>query len=220
MADDKEPTDDRKALAEKLIAWASVAYGFGFAVVLLHTARLGVPVLELVKPIYILIGLPMAILAFFSRQILKWLRAEAVANRDELVAALREQHILESDPQKDVIEKVIRSLSRAMPWYFPAKALGKALGRLLQRAHVGQDAASGRSLFSMRILDRYVRLLEGAAALNRLTKLAMLVAVSGLLLYLYVWEIYPKMPMAYGGGAPASVQLRSTRPRFPRTSLI
>ena len=207
MAEEKEPTDDRKALAERLIAWASVAYGLGFAVVLLHTARLGVPVLELVKPIYILIGLPLALLAFFSRQILKWLRAEAIANRDELAAALREQHILESDQQKDVIEKVVRSLSRAMPWYFPAKAFGRALGRLLQRAHVGQDSASGRSLFSTQILDGYVRSLEGAVALKRLMNLVLLVAVSGFLVYQYVWELYPKMPMAYGGGAPTSVQL-------------
>jgi hypothetical protein len=203
----QDAADDRKALAERVIAGASVAYGLGFAVVLLHTARLGVPVLELVKPIYILIGLPLAMLAFFSRQILKWLKGEAIAGRDELMKALKEQYIAESDEEKVVIDKIILSLDRVMPWYVPLRALRGLLGKVLQESITKKDPVTGRVLFSARLLDSYSRALYGSGALIRLVNLAFMVVVASFLVFLYVWEIYPRLPMAYGGGAPMSVRL-------------
>ncbi len=54
---------------EIFLAWGSVAYAAGFVTVLAHTARLGIPIIEILKPLYIWIGLPLAIVLFS----IKWL---------------------------------------------------------------------------------------------------------------------------------------------------
>lgn len=67
------PEDSAKAstegLVKQVVSWGSIAYAFGFLVVMLHTWRLGLPVIELIHPIFIWIGLPLATVAFFYRQL-------------------------------------------------------------------------------------------------------------------------------------------------------
>ncbi len=36
---------------ERVLAWGSVAYIAGFVTVMAHTARLGIPVIEILKPL-------------------------------------------------------------------------------------------------------------------------------------------------------------------------
>jgi hypothetical protein len=54
---------------EPILKWLAVAYGFGFLIVLLHTYRLGIPMLQLIEPANVWIGLPLAILAYFVDKI-------------------------------------------------------------------------------------------------------------------------------------------------------
>ena len=57
---------------EVLISWASIAYALGFVTVMIHTARLGIPVIELIEPIYVWIGLPLALVVFSARWLWMW----------------------------------------------------------------------------------------------------------------------------------------------------
>ena len=58
------------------VAWGSLSYAFGFVTVMLHTWRLGFPVLELLSGVYIWIGLPLAIFAFFLKCLFRYFRVE------------------------------------------------------------------------------------------------------------------------------------------------
>src|SRR5687768_7852624 len=69
---------------ERALAYAALSYGFGFVVVMLHTARLGFPVIGLLEPIYVLIGLPLAAVAFFGNQLNTFIRQRAAEARDSL----------------------------------------------------------------------------------------------------------------------------------------
>lgn len=56
---------------EPILKWAAVAYGFGFLTVMWHTHRLGVPVLQLIEPVNVWIGAPLAIVVFFLEKLVK-----------------------------------------------------------------------------------------------------------------------------------------------------
>ena len=49
---------------QSILAWVSVAYALGFITVMVHTAQLGIPIIQLLEPVYILVGVPLAIVAF------------------------------------------------------------------------------------------------------------------------------------------------------------
>jgi hypothetical protein len=206
--------DQPKVLAERLIAWASVAYGCGFLVVLLHTARLGVPVLELVKPIYILIGLPLAAVGYFSRQIVSWMRTTAVASRNEVIRALWNKYISPED--KDVvIDKFLRTLSETAPWYFSALPLRPILVWRWNRVLANAQSRPDRLKAWIDILDYNARFFIAYAALIRLLRGLLVVAAAGFVLGQYVWNIYPRIPLAYGGGAPVNVRLLLDTSKLP-----
>lgn len=207
--------DQPKALAERLIAWASIAYGCGFLIVLIHTARLGVPVLELVKPVYILIGLPLAALGYFSRQIVSWIRATALASRDEVVSALREPYISSKDEQSVNVDKFLQAFSQAVPWYFSVRPLAGVSSWLLHRVLDREQPHPDRLAAWTGFLDRNARILLFYAALIRLLNRLILIAAIGLVLGLYVWDVYPKLPLAYGGGAPMNVRLLLDTSKLP-----
>jgi len=50
---------------EPILKWGAVAYGFGFLTVMVHTYLLGVPVLQLIEPVNVWIGAPLAGVVFF-----------------------------------------------------------------------------------------------------------------------------------------------------------
>jgi hypothetical protein len=50
---------------DSVLAWGSVAYALGFVTVMVHTHDYGFPTLQLLDPIYIWIGWPLAAVAFF-----------------------------------------------------------------------------------------------------------------------------------------------------------
>jgi hypothetical protein len=61
-----------------VLAWGSLSYAFGFFTVTLHTSTLGLPMIELMQPVYIWVGLPLAGVAFFANRILKYFRRKSV----------------------------------------------------------------------------------------------------------------------------------------------
>src|SRR5262245_12223709 len=63
---------------DRVLTYGAVSYGFGFLVVMLHTWRLGLPVISLADPIYVWLGLPFAIVAFYATPIFTVVRNRAI----------------------------------------------------------------------------------------------------------------------------------------------
>src|SRR5262249_22087715 len=80
-------TED-KGFVEQVVTWASVSYAAGFFVVLLHTWRLGLPVLDLVQAVYVWIGLPLAAFAYFWNWPWRYFRGQLEARSALLRASL------------------------------------------------------------------------------------------------------------------------------------
>src|ERR1700733_3353806 len=66
----------------EIIGDASLSYAFCFFTILTHTAQLGVPIVDLAEPLYVWVGLPIAAVTFFWKQILRWLNAEVLAGTE------------------------------------------------------------------------------------------------------------------------------------------
>lgn len=207
MQNEKQPHDGTRAFVEQLVAWASFAYGCGFVVVLLHTARLGLPVLDLIKPIYVWIGLPFAILGFFSKRLFSWVRVQATLYRDELVRSLRQSIVDEFDDDAALIAKFLDSLASVLPWYLPSRLFSAVFRRLLERAYRKITLTPDRAAALVRFVDRYLRALRIYKSVISLVNLIALVGAVVAGIYFYVWEVYPRIPQAYGGGSAHRVRL-------------
>src|SRR5688500_14041353 len=62
-----------KEHAEGIVAFVGIAYACGFFTVMVHTYSLGAPVLELGQPIYVWVGLPLAIAFVASKSFIRFL---------------------------------------------------------------------------------------------------------------------------------------------------
>ncbi len=134
---------------EYFLAWGSVAYIAGFITVTVHTAQLGIPVIEILRPVYIWVGLPLAIVIFFIRWLWNMVRARINRIRGEFGAIREETNELlvsRSITNKSVVELAdvyIESYSvmlafLPLPFLFSPiiKALQNRLRRLIERALV------------------------------------------------------------------------------------
>lgn len=206
-----ENADNTKVLAERLIAWASIAYGCGFVIVLLHTARIGIPVLDLIKPIYVWVGLPVAFAMFFARQILGHLKRHAAANKAELLRAIR------SNPASNASEatdRLIDTVAYITPWYLPRRTVQKIFRSILDRILAAQPDPSNQSRI-VKLLDLYARAFRAAEATLNLFNVALRAGLVLGLILLYVWVLYPLIPQAYGGGDPSRVKLLIDTAKLP-----
>jgi hypothetical protein len=197
---------DTESTVKNVLSWASVAYGFGFFTVTLHTARLGLPVLELIQPVYVWIGLPLAGVAFFSRRLLQHLLARSAALASDFRSSLA---VLSGEVESAEIN-IVSEMLGAMSVLAPTRLI------LLPLVHwfVHKFREPGLMRTEEKPYSRRVRLLHRLAALARifatiqgLVNLASYVLVLLLALVLYVWVLYPKIPQGIGGGKPTSVRL-------------
>ena len=198
---------------KSFVAWGSIAYGLGFVTVMLHTARLGFPVLELLSAIYIWVGAPLAVVAFFSQRIWQffWSRASRITNEvkgswDGLKQGVpREDFDLISSflGISMAISPILRPLRRPLEWL-----LKKSISTDLK---VSKRATA--------FLTRFAALLRGIQAINAGLNLGLAVVLLLLAIGLYVWQLYPLIPQSYGGGAPTEVRLLVNTARVPRDIL-
>lgn len=187
---------------DSIAAWASVAYGCGFLVVLLHTGRLGLPVIELLEPIYVWIGLPFAALAFFGRRLLSWLKAHSTWHRDQLISALNDENE-EHDPIADFVAEA----GRAWLWFLPRRWASRRLRYMIDRLlhAVGRESRIAKGV--LHTMRWQVRSLRAASSLQALTGVALIVGMTVFAIYHYVLRVYPSISQSYGGGAPLPVRL-------------
>jgi hypothetical protein len=75
---------DGEDWVKSVLAWGSLSYACGFVTVTAHTWRLGLPVIQLIEPIYVWIGLPVAVVAFFSKKLYLYFRVRGSSVAEQL----------------------------------------------------------------------------------------------------------------------------------------
>jgi hypothetical protein len=183
-----------------VIAWGSIAYAFGFVTVMLHTSRLGFPVLELLSPVYIWVGLPLAVLAFFSRQLAKFLKLRADQLAEELKTSWR-QLTGEVPREVEVIYEAFALLVTLIPLL---GVLRYPLESLVRKTISSDPTRVKRAASYMPRLAALFTAMAAVIGIFRTLNIALAVVFG---VYFYVWHLYPLIPQSLGGGRPRTVQL-------------
>lgn len=218
-------------ILEALLKWGSFAYALGFLTVLFNTVKLRIPTLELIEPVQVWVGVPVAVVfwlviagsKYFSGQAsdlrgdLNWIKMQykslgQLAQDGKITGAAArllelafKQTLLLTLPFVPVA-RVMTLKSPRLRW-----SCQKIAHRLIRIEHF--DAASpeqaqerfGRMLTrSARILSLLQRVWTAYRFLTDLVTVSLLLA---LFTYLYIFVWYPKLPQSWGGGAPMRVSM-------------
>jgi hypothetical protein len=186
-----------------------LSYAFGFFTVTLHTWRLGLPVVELIEPIYIWIGLPLTIVAFFWKHLLSQFRKNASALATQFQSSISTVSGRVAPAEIDLVAQLLAVLA-ALPGI--RLLLRPSLQRFIRnrldpidkRAKATNPAAyeaQVRVFHRLAGLSRFFDAIGGA--LNLLSWVLVIVAA----LAAYVWVLYPSIPKSLGGGEATPVQI-------------
>jgi hypothetical protein len=215
-----EPNASAEGKVKLLLAWASTAYACGFVIVTLHTWRLHLPVIELLHPIYVWIGLPLAVVAFFFEHIASafrkrsarfayevrdgWAQAVSALNQEELNLAASFIGMIKALPGLGGLLSVpfIRAVESLSPLVQKIDNNVKSRDpKLYEKTAKYVHRALGVFRIQM-ALSEYLGFLINAALIC-------------LGLAFYVWEVYPRIPQSLGGGRPVNVTLVADASVFP-----
>ena len=212
---------------EPLLKWAAVAYGFGFVVVMMHTRALGIPVIQLLEPINILIGLPLAVVMFFLDKIGARFKRKKAELLDALREAEQQREKIEEvkdwiDPQR-LYDAITFTLSQAnlmfsgTEFWLPAWILKRSRNRILKLFDKATTPQQQRaSLLKAWGLMSYI--LDALVAIAVFVRFLGYVAVLVAACALYVTYIYPNMPQTIGGGKPITVRMIVNSKKIPQTN--
>jgi hypothetical protein len=214
---------------ESVIAWGSVAYVAGFFIVMVHTASLGIPIIEILKPIYIWIGLPLALVIFSIRWLWKLTieRVNRAKVQFEKIKSETKDVLFSKKKRKveDLVEIYISSWY-AMLLLLPA-VLEYPLYKLIKYAENTirksikwaieidlHNIRKKRKITQSKYLETNFKWLKGAEifvrALGeaiRFFKFSILLLAIPVISLFYVYKIYPAIPQSYGGGKPMTAVL-------------
>jgi hypothetical protein len=219
---------------EPILKWAAVAYAFGFLTVMLHTHKLGIPVLQLIEPVNIWIGAPLAIVVFFLDKVFV-LAKRATANFVQNVAEARQIRDEVSASRGDPLElfqRIIVILSIMLMPSLPLLILQSAPKFILSKyfrwkatsieqlrssdEHISEPARQWLLTWTGRILGwAYL-----VAAVGRLVNFVGMVLFIPLACLFYVAIIFPLIPQSLGGGAPMTVELIMSEESLPKTDMF
>lgn len=220
---------------EPVLKWATVAYGFGFVIVMFHTYRLGLPMLQLMEPVNVWIGAPLAIFAFFLDKFYASFRSSTVAFRNSLQDAkeVRERLDRTSPTLRDMYNNAFDNWADALGQLTALFGLhlfaASLLRRLFRFALDLMERGGGLDLptDADRIAQKRSEVLEqvtpillsagAAAAVIRFFTTVLLYVYVLLACWLYV-EMFPHIPQSLGGGRPAAVRLIVSPESLPETA--
>jgi len=227
---------------EPILKWGTVAYAFGFLTIMLYTNRLGIPVLQLIEPVNVWIGAPLAVAAFFFDK----LYAVMKRNTADLFLRIRKardvRNRLNSKPDSEitdlfrhVIDLLVDSLtlltadldlfgvSRKLIQALIPVYLKRTPWAYLYDPTPGQAAsAPALSQRDRTLLLNFIgRILQWAGvtgAILRFLNFAGAICLVPLACFLYVYLVFPLVPQTLGGGRPMTVQLLISADALPKVS--
>jgi hypothetical protein len=217
---------------ESLLKWASVAYALGFVTVMVNTARIGVPTLQLIDPIQIWVGIPLALVFWLVFGAAKHYRKRAalVANDIQKQEAEFKQlfEVAKTGDLVSVMGKFFEMLDQVpglgfWPFFVLARMQSNWFKRMCDRLAVrikpGRDADSDSQEKQpdevMPLVIELTRLLARVYVWGDYLTSAFYVGV--LLLgasVVYVVFVYPIVPQSWGGGKPTIVRMSIDKERI------
>jgi hypothetical protein len=220
---------------EPVLKWAGVAYMFGFLIIMVHTYRLGIPTLQLVEPINIWIGAPLAVVAFFLDKIYVASKRAVGTLVQSLKEAggIREQFDKNSDNLEDLFLQIVDFWLGSLALFAAPFGLAGPMKQLYRRAFrayinlvkriaktdplafLNADAGgAGRE----RLLNSVAPTLKWTlrvAAVAHFVNVAIYIVCIFLACWLYV-EVFPSIPQTLGGGRPLAVELLVSPDMLPQ----
>lgn len=209
---------------EPYLAWGAIAYGAGFLTVMWHTSRLGIPVIQLIEPINIWVGAPVAIVLFLLRRIALYARDGARQFRLALQNVRAEEHDLTTgaltlDEAYDRLVKVVDAARTLFPTLFPwplDSILTSILRVIFSRetfkaifsvTATPTDTERQKQQKAIAYLERTLSLISTIEHLSVFVLRIAPLFLIPLALFVYTSFAYPAIPQRYGGGAPMKVEL-------------
>jgi hypothetical protein len=222
-------TEESTDVVKNIISWASISYGIGFAIVMLHTGRLGFPVLELISAIYIWIGIPVTIVVYIASRIGKhfYERSIEIANQAKQSWSEMFDELDESD---------LSSLSQFTGAFTYIPILGlfqtfltgviEHLTKVIERAVAksSEDMAQENTTKEEKAKSawKWIRRITGfmriAKAVDSALRIFFYTLITIFMVYAYVWVLYPQIPQKYGGGAPLAARLIVDTEKIPNST--
>ena len=205
---------------EPYLKWAAVAYGGGFATILVHTAMLGVPVIQVLDPLNVWIGFPIALSLYFVD---KWIDGILKISAEIALSAKRVK--LEDDPTGDQ-RNVAQLYDELISAYASLLSLTVFIpeGLTIWLAHrIFPKKVILPRLFASSLDNKAVGFMRrvatmtsgGATAIKRSIDLLSMCIALPFILGLYIFAVYPLMPQPWGGGKPMQVQLIVETDKLP-----
>lgn len=214
VLDRAEVTKSKIRDIEPFLKWGAVAYGAGFLTVMLHTNRLGVPVMQLIEPIYIWVGAPLAVAGYFI---------------EPLIAAFkRKQELLRIEMNE--IGQYLDTLHAIKTPQAAAREAVKAFREILTIAPLGLVGLFGNKFllfYLQKVLDKSLEtadpekartyLIKFSSHVNFATRSVMafvrfglrLLPLAAIVIALVAYTViaYPVIPQSLGGGKPSAGRL-------------
>lgn len=221
---------------EPILKWAAVAYGLGFLTVMWHTHRLGVPVLQLIEPVNIWIGAPLAIVVFFLDKLAKAANTVTI----DFVQRVREiRQVSRESPEKLSIEWASDILARSLTQLVapiavfglgPAITITKALVSLYNESKSKTKESDSIADSTLDDNDkprknrsgllvwagRIIAFANFVSVTSRFVNSIATICLVPLACFLYIAAIFPRIPQTLGGGRPVSVNLILPEESVPR----
>lgn len=206
---------------EPFLKWGAVAYGLGFVTVMLHTRKIGIPVIQLVEPVNIWIGLPLAVVLFFMDKLIARLKRIPDELIKELRVAKKEGEAIKasSSPQQ-LLDAMLATLGKAyglfrrLHIWFPKRILEATRQRLKTVLDPAKTPQEQRDTLRNQI-GFFVRWLTVIIAVRNAFNIVLYTVLIFAACAFYVWVIYPVLPQTVGGGKPMTVRLIVNTEKVP-----
>lgn len=221
---------------EPFLKWAAVAYALGFGTIMYHTWSLGIPVVQLIDPINIWVGLPLAGIAFFLDKLYTTLK-KATIHFSDRAKALREERKRFEGSNVDLLHLVQKTvdivssgvsvlltplgpLAPLVKLIYSAAAkywLDQIPVATLKSAQVSEKERKALLTWMSRVLFWNQMFGETLRLANFVLVICIAVPAACLL---YIGAVYPWAPQTVGGGRPVPVELILSEETLPKTPIF
>lgn len=209
-------------IIESILQFGAISYVFGFSTVYFHTIRIGIPIIETLKPINVIVGIPLAIVFFFLIWFQKYLIDKYRITKDKLNKTREEIIEIQKESGQRTDEEVISKMldtyllllnvlpfSRISSWIF-SKMKNKLydyfvfIKKIVTRKKDFPQEQKNKTFIYCSMLIQWIRgyiLIDGFFN-NIIIAILILIAC-----WFYIFRLYPEIPQQIGGGEPSQVIL-------------
>jgi len=208
---------------EALLKLGALAYGLGFLTVMLNTAKLGIPSLELLEPVQVWVGIPLALVYWLVLAAYRYFRRHAADLSHDLPLVKSQFDEIQSLAERgDDINELLRKAELVafrlpyvgLAWVATLRSFLLKMWSLESTKSLEHPAL--RKLVQNVLAPTIGTVLFLQRVFTFLSKIVSVILILGLATYYYIAIFYPKMPAKWGGGAPMHVTMVLTEEGMPK----